>query len=142
MLEKIIERGFIPKGVSWRHPNGDYIIGMNRLEASIDGLPRSVCLPVGSLSTLLVEEVQEHPNVIIQWGHRVVGVGQDDGNSWADVEAHDSSLTKRLHADFIIGCDGAASAVRKALFGGSFPGYTWPQTLVAINVSGPRLEDP
>ncbi|KEF60689.1 uncharacterized protein A1O9_02250 [Exophiala aquamarina CBS 119918] len=135
VLEETIKRGFIPKDVAWRHPDGEYIIGFNRLEALADGLPRSVVLPVGSLSTLLLEEVQKYSNATIHWGHRVIGVGQDDNNGWVDVEEHGSTLTKRLHAKFVIGCDGAGSAVRKALSGGSFPGYTWPQTLVAVNVS-------
>lgn len=92
-------------------------------------------LPVGSLSTLLVEEAQKHPSITFHWNHRVSGVSQDDGKAWVEVEEQPSGKTKSMHADFIIGCDGGSSAVRKALSGGSFPGYTWPKTLVAVNVS-------
>ena len=44
---------------------------------------------------------------------------------------------QRMEGDFVLGCDGGGSVVRKGLFGKSFPGYTWPMQLVAVNVWRP-----
>lgn len=131
ILEKTIERGFIPKDVAWRKPDGTLIAGFDRLDARINGLPQSVILPVGSLSALLLEEVQNYPSVKIYWAHRVSNVGQDSDKAWVEVDGS-SNL---MYADFVIGCDGGSSAVRKSVSGASFPGSTWPKTLVAVNVS-------
>ncbi|KAK6371385.1 hypothetical protein LTS17_009116 [Exophiala oligosperma] len=134
ILEKTIERGFIPKDIAWRKPDGTMIVGFDRLETRIDGLPRSVILPVGSLSALLVEEAQHYPSIKIYWGYRVSNVGQDSESAWVESNSDDGLNSKKMmHADFVVGCDGGASVVRKTLQGGSFPGYTWPKTLVAVN---------
>ena len=131
ILDKTIERGFIPKDVAWRKPDGTLIAGFDRLEARIDGLPQSVILPVGSLSALLLEEVQDYPSVKIYWANRVSNVGQDSDKAWVEV----NGSSNLIYADFVIGCDGGSSTVRKSVSGASFPGSTWPKTLVAVNVS-------
>ncbi|KAK7214894.1 hypothetical protein V2G26_002897 [Clonostachys chloroleuca] len=39
-----------------------------------------------------------------------------------------------MTADYVVGCDGANSVIRKQLFGADFPGYTWNLTIIATNV--------
>lgn len=94
-------------------------------------------LPVGSLSPLLVEEIQKLDNVTLNWNHRVLGTGQDENQAWVEVEVEEqgSKVTKRMTAHFVIGCDGGSSAVRKSIFGSNFPGWTWHKQLVVVNVS-------
>jgi 2-polyprenyl-6-methoxyphenol hydroxylase-like FAD-dependent oxidoreductase len=92
--------------------------------------------PVGSISALLLDLVQKLPIVTVHWNKRVVDVGQDESTAWVD--AVDSSGSRsRWEADYVIGCEGAQSAVRKSLFNGRFPGYTWPSQLIAVNVDLP-----
>ncbi|KIW86768.1 uncharacterized protein Z519_12554 [Cladophialophora bantiana CBS 173.52] len=135
ILEKVIESGFVAGSISWRKPDGKFIIGFDRLDTSLEGLPHTVILPVGTLSALLADEVQNYPSITVHWNHRVTGIGQDNGKAWAQVEETLPGTVKTMVADFVIGCDGGTSAVRKALFGGSFPGYTWPMQLIAVNAS-------
>ncbi|KIW21684.1 hypothetical protein PV08_02264 [Exophiala spinifera] len=133
ILENVIERGFIPADVSWRKPSGEWLVGLERLNNMVDGLPNTVILPVGALSTLLVEEVQKYSSVTIHWGHRVLVASQTEEKAWVEVEEQKSKATRRMEADFVIGCDGASSAVRKSISGSNFPGWTWPNQLVAVN---------
>lgn len=135
ILDKVIEQGFIPADASWRKPNGEWIIGLERLDTLVSGLPHTVILPVGSLSALLLEEVRKLPSVAFHWGQRVLRAGQDGNGikAWVEVEDPTSNITQRLEADFVIGCDGGSSVVRKSI--SEFPGSTWPMQLVAVNVS-------
>ena len=129
----VIERGLIPQDLSWRKFNGDYIAGLAGLDSLDPKLDPTVVLPVGSLSLLLIEELSKEPCATIHWEHKVVNVGQDAVQAWFEVDHNGEA--KQLCADFVIGCDGAGSGVRKSLFGGRFPGYTWNTQLVALNVS-------
>ncbi|KAK5261492.1 hypothetical protein LTR40_002157 [Exophiala xenobiotica] len=135
ILEKTIEKGFSAGSVAWRKPDGSLILGLDRLDVSLEGLPHSVILPVGSLSRLLVQEIQNYPSIAVHWQHRVTGVGQDSSKSWVQVQEISSGTEITMQADFVIGCDGGTSTVRKAVFGGRFPGYTWPTQLIAVNAS-------
>jgi 2-polyprenyl-6-methoxyphenol hydroxylase-like FAD-dependent oxidoreductase len=40
----------------------------------------------------------------------------------------------RKDADYVVGCDGANSTVRRLLYGDSYPGRTWEEQIVATNV--------
>ncbi|KAH6708779.1 hypothetical protein BKA61DRAFT_696546 [Leptodontidium sp. MPI-SDFR-AT-0119] len=135
ILNKVIERGYVPADVSWRRPNGEFIVGFQVPKISLSGLPSIVMLPVGSLSPLLVEEIQKLDNVTLNWNHRVLGTGQDENQAWVEVEVEEqgSKVTKRMTAHFVIGCDGGSSAVRKSIFGSNFPGWTWHKQLVVVN---------
>ncbi len=139
ILEKTIEKGFSAGSVAWRKPDGALIIGLDRLDIPVEGLPHSVILPVGSLSGSLVQETQNYPSITVHWNHRVTGVGQDSVKSWVQVQDTSSGTSTTMEADFVVGCDGGTSAVRKSLSGGSFPGYTWPMQLIAVNVSTQAL---
>ena len=72
-----------------------------------------------------LERLRRMDNVSVLLGARVMGVSQDaDG-----VEVH-SSL-ENLRADYVIGCDGGRSTVRKSL-GIEFEGFTWPERFLVI----------
>ena len=81
-----------------------------------------------------MQHIERQPKATVTWSRKVVGVRQDDGRAWVEVETPDGK--ERMEADFIVGCDGANSQVRKSLFGEkSFPGFTWNEQIVATNVS-------
>jgi 2-polyprenyl-6-methoxyphenol hydroxylase-like FAD-dependent oxidoreductase len=130
-----VERGFVPADVSWRKPDGEWIVGLQRLNSHPGELPNTVILDVGSLSGLLVEELQSYKSVTLHWGYRALSAGQDEKEAWLKLEEQKSKSVTRVTADFVIGCDGGSSSVRKSISGSSFPGWTWPKQLVAVNVS-------
>ncbi len=77
--------------------------------------------------------------VTVKFNHRVINVGQHADVSWVDVEAGegDAKEMKRFTADYVVGRDGATSAVRKALFGREWPGQTFDCRLLVQNVRRP-----
>ena len=103
---------------------------------------RTHCLVLQDLDGLMLEEVVRLGGEV-SWEHKVVGAGEDDGvkgageegegRAWVDVEVKGGGK-KRVRGDYVVGCDGANSAVRKALFGEVFPGFTWEEQIVATNV--------
>jgi 2-polyprenyl-6-methoxyphenol hydroxylase-like FAD-dependent oxidoreductase len=143
ILEKMKARGaFIPTGVCWRKLNGEYIAGIAAPGANDPSEENPlICLSLDKLCAILKEEVDQLPNVEILLGHTVTNIGQDETKAWVDVQiesANDSASTKRLEAQYIVGCDGANSQVRRSLFGDwEFPGFTWNEQIVATNACFP-----
>ncbi|KQY01334.1 hypothetical protein ASD37_30035 [Mycobacterium sp. Root135] len=61
----------------------------------------------------LHETLDEH--VTVQYGWQVDTFTHDDSGVSATLRSKDSGQTRRVTADYLVGCDGAASTVRKAL---------------------------
>lgn len=98
----------------------------------VDGFDyRSHCLVLQDLCALMLELFTERHGGRVSWLHRVVDVGQEGERAWVDVETPEGK--KRLEADYVVGCDGAGSQVRRSLFGPEFPGFTWEKQIVATN---------
>ncbi|KAI6327106.1 hypothetical protein MCOR34_000536 [Pyricularia oryzae] len=70
---------------------------------------------------------------IVSWRHRVLDVGQDEERKVAWVDVATPEGRKRVEGDYVVGCDGAASQVRRSLFGQDYPGFTWEKQIVATN---------
>jgi 2-polyprenyl-6-methoxyphenol hydroxylase-like FAD-dependent oxidoreductase len=131
------EQGFTPDSVCWRKLDGTRIAGLNNSVVA-DDPERIICLPLNRLGKILLRHLLEQPSATINWGHKVLGVGQDESLAWVDVET--PSGQKVMEADYIIGCDGATSVVRRSLFGNkSFPGKTWDEQIVATNARTPFI---
>ncbi len=84
---------------------------------------------------ILAELVSQHlsrlPNARVLWNHKVVGLAQDKNGVTLGVETPEGP--RELHADWVVGTDGARSSVRQ-LLGLPFEGHTWPDRFVATNV--------
>lgn len=146
----------MPKTICWRKHDGTRIAGLDRTllhDGDDDGDGLTV-LTVGELGQVMVEALEEKGRHVT-WGEKVVALGgQEKGSerAWVEVERGDqeaegqSPQRKRYEADYVVGCDGGNSSVRRLLFGKSnFPGFTWEEQIVATNVSdlmgGMRLLD-
>lgn len=92
-----------------------------------------VVLPLDRLDKLLYQHTQKYSNAKVKFHHKVTDVGSDANGAWIDVET--PSGAERLHADYVIGTDGATSTVRRCMFGeGSFAGETLDAQIIASNV--------
>ncbi|KAK8099908.1 FAD binding domain-containing protein [Apiospora kogelbergensis] len=134
VLAEIRRRGFTVNTMSWRRfADHAFLTGMDgRVVADVDGRDlRIACLVLDELDRLLLDEFLTKHKGEISWEHRVVGVGQDGESAWVDVETPEGRKT--MHADYIVGCDGATSMVRKSLFP-DFPGFTWDRQIIATNI--------
>ncbi|KAI5865754.1 FAD/NAD(P)-binding domain-containing protein [Durotheca rogersii] len=135
VIDEIRRRGMSPTTMCWRRfEDHSLIAGMDgSVLADVDGEDlRMACLVLDQLDELLLEVFLSKYSGKISWRHRVTGVGQDAERAWADVETPDGP--KRVYGDYIVGCDGATSQVRKSLFGDEYPGFTWERQIVATNV--------
>ena len=135
VLEDIQAAGFIAKTVAWRKLDGEYIAGLDG--SVLDGtMDQITCLPLDRLKALLCKHLARQSAAKVSWSHKVLNIGQTEDKAWVEVET-DEGL-KKIEADYIVGCDGANSQIRRSLFGDlAFPGMTWKQQIVATNVSDP-----
>jgi 2-polyprenyl-6-methoxyphenol hydroxylase-like FAD-dependent oxidoreductase len=134
VLEQIAAEGFHPGSVCWRTIDGTRIVGLSNEEEPEESVLRMVCLELGRVIQILHDTAVQQSNCQIHMNHRVVSLGQSGEVAWVDV-MQPSGETKKLEADYIVGCDGANSQVRRSLFGdGDFPGSTWDQQIIASNV--------
>lgn len=84
---------------------------------------------------LLAELVSQHLNRLanarVLWNHKVESLSQDRNGVTLGVATPEGP--RELHADWVIGTDGARSSVRR-LLGLPFEGHTWPDRFIATNV--------
>ncbi|KAF4548612.1 FAD-binding domain-containing protein 50 [Elsinoe fawcettii] len=93
-------------------------------------------MPLGEMVPILFDSAVEK-GVDVRFEHKVQSIGQDDREAWVEVDVMqgDTCLRKdRVSADYVIGCDGASSIVRKELFGREWPGLTLPYRFMVQNV--------
>ena len=133
VLDDVKARGFQPDQFCWRRFNGEWIVGIDNRVVKDDPL-RMVVLPLGMLGELLLEHAAKYPNITIHWSHEVVAIDQDDNKARAVARTEEGS-ERTFEGDYVVGCDGANSKVRRALFGDwNYPGKTWDEWVVATNV--------
>ncbi|KAJ5679018.1 hypothetical protein N7462_007262 [Penicillium macrosclerotiorum] len=132
VLDDVRAEGFTPNKTCWRKLDGTVLAELHN-DPLGDDIDRTTCLPLNELGQVLVRHLRCQSSAEIRWSHTVRGIGQNDHKAWVSVETLDGEVT--LEADYIVGCDGANSRIRKSLHGDSnFPGETWEEQVVATNV--------
>lgn len=135
VLDQVSAEGFHPNAVSWRRKDGSLIAKLDSSDEPESSLHRFTCLPLNRVIQILYDAaVALGCEVLLQ--HKVTpAIGQSDKAAWVDVVVP-SGEVKRFEADYIVGCDGANSQIRRSLFGDwEFPGRTWDEQIIASNVS-------
>ncbi|KAK5197799.1 hypothetical protein LTR92_002044 [Exophiala xenobiotica] len=122
---------------SWRRvSDGQRLTGID-LSVVKDHPDRMTILPLNQIIQIMYRHCMEKINglVTVKFNHRVINVGQHADHTWVEVQAGegDAKKKKRFTADYVVGCDGATSAVRKALFGREWPGQTFDCRLLVQN---------
>lgn len=139
VLDEVRRRGFAIDTMAFRRFEDHSVITSmdGRAVADVDGEDlRSACLVLDELDGLMLDDFLTKYNGTISWNHRVTRVGQDEKTAWVDVETPEGPT--RVHGDYVVGCDGATSQVRKSLFD-EYPGFTWDRQIVATNVGKLRF---
>jgi 2-polyprenyl-6-methoxyphenol hydroxylase-like FAD-dependent oxidoreductase len=132
VLEDVRAQGFTPSGVAWRKIDGTFLAATQN-KVVLDDPNRTVCLPLNKLGRIMYDHIQKCPTATVLWGHEVTAIEQDEKS--ARVTAKSAEGEKTFEADYVVGCDGANSKVRRLLFGDwEFPGHTWDEQIVATNV--------
>jgi len=121
----------MPQRLCWRTLDGTRVAGFDRglMHDAEDAL---TVLSVGELSGICVEALKER-GIEVSWGEKVVAVGgtqEGEEEAWVETEGG-----RRFEADFVVGCDGGNSGVRRLVLGREgFEGFTWGEQIVATNV--------
>jgi len=136
VLPDIRDRGLIPDNMTWRNIRGEAITSIKNVSQHPHNPEALTVLPLGMLGALLLEHVERHDNLTVRWDANVVDVVNGEGKCWAVVKGKDG-VEERVEGDYLVGCDGANSQVRRTLFGNEFPGKTWDAQIVATNVYYP-----
>jgi 2-polyprenyl-6-methoxyphenol hydroxylase-like FAD-dependent oxidoreductase len=133
VLDDVRRDGFIPRDIAWRKIDGTPIVTFK--DASQPNIPDALTiLPLHMLGNVLLSHAEKDSNVTIYWNHKVVDVGSDNNFAWAKTRSDDGA-EKTWEADYLCGCDGGTSQVRRSLFGEkNFPGKTWDAQIVATNL--------
>lgn len=132
VLDDVLKRAIKSDEVAFRHVDGTPMAILN-WDVLTGTTPYNYMLLIGqdTLCNVVITHLARYPNVQIRWGHRVVGVTQDDSSVTVTAETKDGS--KQLQAPWLAATDGARSAIREGL-GIAFEGITWPERFVAANV--------
>ena len=73
---------------------------------------------------------RQMPEGSVVFGHEVTETGQDDTGAWLVANG------EKFSADYIVGCDGARSIVRRAM-GAEFEGGTYPDNTILVTTAFP-----
>jgi 2-polyprenyl-6-methoxyphenol hydroxylase-like FAD-dependent oxidoreductase len=133
VLEDVRRDGLIPNNMTWRKIDGTKITQIKDVSQHPWNPEALTVLPLNMLGKVLLEHCERNKNVELRWDSKVVSVGSDERQAWAVVKDKGGKET-RWTADYLCGCDGANSQVRRSLFGSAFPGKTWDAQIVATNV--------
>ena len=133
VLRDVRRAGFIPKHQTFRKADGTPLVTIEDFAASKS--PDAVTvLPIDVLGKIMLSYAQKNDQITMKWNSRVVDVGQDENSAWVTY-TEDGGPEQKISGDFVCGCDGGTSQVRKSLFGRNFPGKTWDDQMIATNVS-------
>ena len=141
VIDEIRRRGYEPQTAAFaklwdkeRHEataEGSEVLATVHLSKGRHPMPG---LPQDRLADLLLERVEARQDVLtLRYSTTVLEVQQDDGKAWVKVRYSDGS-EEVVEGDYVVGCDGARSIVRKQLFGDDYPGFTWDSQVVATDV--------
>jgi 2-polyprenyl-6-methoxyphenol hydroxylase-like FAD-dependent oxidoreductase len=106
---------------------------VGRLHIDLHDTPYPYILGISQRDTeILLGEHLARLGGRVERGVKLAGFTQDEGGVTADLELADGTKSQ-ARAGWLIGCDGAHSAVRKAL-GFSFEGSTFEQSLIQADI--------
>ena len=138
VYEEAARRGILKQDYEYRaHRTGERVrFGLDALDGRV-ARPYNLHLGQGALVEIALGRLARYEHATVLWRHELLGLEQDERSVTAVVRSPDGP--RAITAGWLIGADGAHSAVRSAL-GLAFEGFTWPERFVATNVRYPFAE--
>jgi 2-polyprenyl-6-methoxyphenol hydroxylase-like FAD-dependent oxidoreductase len=133
VLDDMKKVGVVKYDYQWRSLDGRILcrIDMSVLRPEDTTHPYNLHLGQHELARVVLRHLERLPNAEVRWGHRVTKVMPAETDVTVAVEV--DGEPQELRAPWLVGADGANSAVRQSL-GLSFDGITWPEWFVATDV--------
>ncbi|MBE1537009.1 3-(3-hydroxy-phenyl)propionate hydroxylase/6-hydroxy-3-succinoylpyridine 3-monooxygenase [Actinomadura algeriensis] len=141
VLKPAVDAGFLKKDycfLNWR--TGERVrYGLSLLEGTVEH-PYNLHLRQDRLVDVVLKTIErEALPVDVRWGRNVIGLQNHEDRVMVTALCPDGS-PEQYRAEWVIGADGAGSAVR-TLLGMPFEGFTWPERFVATDVVYPFEEE-
>lgn len=127
----VVGRGLMAPQFQFRDRESDEIVAVfdyGRLQGET-AFPFALQCEQFKVADTLIAALRKEPAASVRLGTRLTGFRQTATGVSVAVE-HDGG-TEGLSADYLIGCDGGRSVVRKAL-GVSFDGFTYPERFLVL----------
>ncbi|MDG9885678.1 FAD-dependent oxidoreductase [Pseudomonas sp. GD04058] len=140
LADTVVERGHqVPAANLWVRGQKAAKLSLQNIGAGMTPYPFLEIYPQDEHEKLLIERLQGF-GVEVQWNTELLELGQDEEQAVARLRLPDGH-EEDCRVPYLAGCDGARSAVRKAL-GIGFPGGTYQQVFYVADVqaSGPALD--
>lgn len=132
VLQDCLDIGIPKQDYNWfiKRTGEAFSYDLTCLEGKVQ-FPHNMHLGQHAMANIVRRHLARHSNAVAQFQSRCIGLTQDaDG---VNIEVATPAGVETMRARYVIGCDGASSAVRKAL-GIDFVGMTWPERFIATNL--------
>ncbi|HEX7908105.1 MAG TPA: FAD-dependent oxidoreductase [Paraburkholderia sp.] len=134
-------RGFLEKGLPWTGGRSFYrdaeVFRFAMHQDDEQSLPPMINIAQYQIEQVLLDELERHAGLIdIRWQTRVTGIEQDpvgDGTGGATLMLRTGDTAWRMHADWVVACDGGRSTIREAL-GLKLTGTTYEGRYVIVDI--------
>jgi 3-(3-hydroxy-phenyl)propionate hydroxylase/6-hydroxy-3-succinoylpyridine 3-monooxygenase len=132
LLEEAMQLGFAKQDYCFLDFQSGEQIGYS-LEILEGRTPYPYNLHLGQnlLADIALRRLQRYPHAEVRWGTAVQGLTQDADGVTIHAQGPEDAID--LRAGWVVGADGATSAVRKAI-GVEFDGMTWSKRFIAANL--------
>ncbi|KAF4784581.1 hypothetical protein HER10_EVM0009933 [Colletotrichum scovillei] len=142
IVDDLVKAGHINyEGIQFRqsYARGGEVLGSLKMSQVPKGTVKynyaGIHLGQHLVAKIILEHCQKQQSFRILWKHRFVGANQTNNSKPVEVLAVGPSGEVAFTCDYLIGCDGASSAVRRSLCI-PFEGFTWTDfRFVASNVN-------
>ncbi len=135
-----VVEGFLQKGLPWTGGRSFYrdaeVFRFAMHQDHEQSLPPMINIAQYQIEQLLLDEVEQHADLIdIRWQTRVTGIEQqaDDGTAGATLDLSTGDTRWKMHADWVVACDGGRSTIREAL-GLKLTGTTYEGRYVIVDI--------
>jgi 3-(3-hydroxy-phenyl)propionate hydroxylase len=130
-----IGQRMVEKGVVWSvgkiFHGASQLYQFNLLPEEGHKRPAFINLQQFYAEAYLVDRVQELPAIDLRWRNKVVGLQQRNDHVALTIETPDGPY--KLHADFVVACDGARSSLRQ-MVGAEFTGQVFEDQFLIADV--------
>lgn len=139
IVDPILAKGQVADRIQYRLNSGEVVSEFDHaLLAGRVIFPFRLHLEQSAITPLLSRNILDSGRGEIRFGVEVVGVGSDGEGAWVDARSSNGVIEK-IRANYVLGADGAHSAVREAL-GINLAGEEYPSRVLRLVVTD-RLED-
>lgn len=136
---EILSRGLLAPKFQFRDRASDEIVAefdYGKLSGETN-FPFALQCEQFKVADTVITALRAEPSASVRLGTRLVEFSQSDSGVSATI-AHDAG-TEVIQADYLIGCDGGRSTVRKSL-GIAFEGFTYPERFLVLTTTHDFLQ--